>query len=680
MTVAPRALLSLLLLAVAVLLPSVGRAEPGTEVVVVLDNSLSMSRNYRWGPRFYPASDPDRRAQLAALILEGLVRDTDDRLTVVPMHGDPIQAGDPDALRAMRTYNRTPYRKPLGVARERLVASPRADRLLVFVTDGLPTDYRDPAEGADILGDDPPFDVVSLALLPDELEGELPRQAMGFLTQLTPDPDAIVRVRRAEELVDAMTTAWAAALGSKPESGTLAPTEARTFRVGKYVTEVFVAVAGASPSGPFVAGLTTEQGEQPPRVSGDNGCPSCRPPATHYATWRLPHDPTVEERVTLRLDRARGDVTYGVILRYDLAARLDLPARVLAGDPVPVRAFLDFRGERVDDPTFFAEDDFAVVASLGDVEVPLTAEPGGWFTGEIEAPGGLVGQDARIDVTFRNTWMAERTRGRVRVEAPPRIDLSAPPLDLGTWRGARGPVERCEVLTLAGDRPDQVVLTPAFEGVPDDVTLTATPLAADDTPASSGATSRWRICAVSAGCCGAATSTDATAVVFTPDNPLVQGTPPRTSVRLKVEPTGFLTCWWPWLLGLLLLLLLLFVLIGLFRGHDFEPDATVRVAGSERQLNRATAVVLREQPGGRRGFYRSARICLTATGEFVRKPGLAAVHVEAVRGGTRLHLRGPLERKDRRTRKMVPVTEEEALDGPITGVVYRCGGLWLRFE
>ena len=31
-------------------------------------------------------------------------------------------------------------------------------------------------------------------------------------------------------------------------------------------------------------------------------------------------------------------------------------------------------------------------------------------------------------------------------------------------------------------------------------------------------------------------------------------------------------------------------------------------------------------------------------------------------------------------RKMVPVTEEEALDGPTTGMVYQCGGLWMRFE
>lgn len=263
---------------------------------------------------------------------------------------------------------------------------------------------------------------------------------------------------------------------------------------------------------------------------------------------------------------------------------------------------------------------------------------------------------------------------------PPKLDATADAVDLGTWRGTRSRTERCGEILIRGERPSGTPLDPSFEGVPDGIVFEVTPLGPDGEPSTTGDSDRWRICAQAAGCCGAAESTDATAVSFAVDNPLVEGEPVRASVRLRVEPTGFWVCWWPWLLGLLVLLLLLVILIGLLRGHDFDADMTVRVAGSERQLARATAVVLREQPRGRRGFYRNARICLTASGEFVARPSIAAVHVEAVKGGTKFHLRGPLERRDRRTRKMTPVTADEALDGPDNGVVYQCGGLWLRFE
>ena len=665
------------------LAPDAARAEDGTEVVVVIDNSLSMGRKYGWGGRQRPPSDPDRRAQLAALILEGLVRGTDDRLTIVPMHGPQIAAGDPGSIRDMGLYNTTPYVEPLTRAREILEASPRTDRLLVFLTDGMPTDYHDPARGPQILGTDRrpmPFDVVALGVLPGEMDGDLPTAAMGFLRQVVIEEQDAVRVGRSEDLVDAMTVAWARALGSKPESGRLKPGESRTFRVGRYVTEVLVAVAGEGPTGPFVAGLTTADGEAPAKVSGDNRCATCKPPAIHYDTWRLPHDPTTEDQVTLRLDRGRGDVTYGVILRYDLAARIELPDEVIAGTELEVRGWLDFRGTRVDDPTFFSEDGFTVTARIGGEDVQLTHEGEGRFSGKIPAPVEAVDTRATVTLTFRSDWMEERTRDDLAVVRPPQFRATAPPLDLGSWKGQRGATERCGEVLLTGDRPAGMPITPSFEGVPADIVLGVTPLGPDGEILDHSDTDRFRVCARAPGCCGELASTEATAITFAVDHPLVEGGPVRVPLTFQVEAVSWFTCWWPWLLGLLLLLLLIFVILGFLRGHDFDPDLTVRVAGSERQLSRATAVVLREQPRGRRGFYRNARVCLTSSGEFVATPSRAAVHVEAIRGGTRFHLRAPLERKDRRTRKMVPVTEEEALDGPTTGMVYQCGGLWMRFE
>jgi len=677
------ALVALLLALTTLLLPGRAQAADGTEVVVVIDTSYSMGRSYPWGGQQRPPSDPDRRAQLAALILEGLVRGTDDRLTIVPMHGPTIQAGEPDAIRDMRLASATPYLGALGKAREILEASPRTDRLLVFVTDGMPTDYSDPARGPSILGTDRspmPFDTVALGVLPGQADGELPRSAMEFLRNIVHDPSDAVRVRRSEDLVDAVTSAWARALGSKPESGRLTPGESHTVRVGKYVTEVLVAVAGDGPTGPFVAGLTTSQGEQEPDVTGDNGCERCEPPAIHYATWRLPHDPTLEDQVTLRLDRGRGDITYGVILRYDLAARIELPDQAIAGTPVEVRGWLSFRGTRVDDEAFFADDGFTATAVVGEQQVELTHQGEGWFSGTVEAPLDAVDSTADVELRFRNDWMEERTRAGVQVVRPPQLDATASVLDLGTWPGERGPTERCGEITLTGDRPEGMALAPTFVGVPEGMVLGVTPLGPDGEALDHSDTDRFRVCARAPGCCGDLRSSELTAVTFSVDHPLVEGEPVRAPVSFHVQPTGFLTCWWPWILAAVLLALLLFILVGILRGHDFDPDLTVRVAGSERQLSRATAVVLREQPRGRRGFYRNARVCLTTSGEFVAHPRRAAVHVEAVKGGARFHIRAPLERKDRRTRKMVPVTEEEALDGPTPGVVYHCGGLWLRFE
>lgn len=650
-------------------------AADGTEVVVVIDDSFSMGRPYRWGRKMRPPSDPDRQAVLAALILEGLVRDTEDALTVVPMHSASITAGEPEKLANLALFPATPYREPLTRARTLLQASPRTDRLLVLVTDGLPTDYRDPVVGRQVVGSDRdpmPFDTVALGLLPDALDAELIDAAMGYLRPIVADPDDAVRVRRAEDLVSAMTSSWARALGSKPISGTLAAGDAKTVRVGRYVTEVLVVATATEPSGPFVARLTVSDSLKPPKVEGSTACDRCPEPATHFKTWRLPHDPETETDLTLAFDRGRSDVSYGVILRYDLDARLELEEMVVAGGVVQVRGWLSWRGERVDDDRFFAEDGFTVSAEIDGEMVPLASAGDGWFEATVPVPADWVGRALPVELTIRNAWMQTRTRDRVQVIAPPRLEMSASGLDLGSWRAERGETSRCGEVTLAGESPPGMPIVPSFSGVPDGVVLEATPIDGDER--------RWRVCARAPGCCGDLASSDQTAVVFGVDNPAVEGDPARASVRFVVEAAGWWTCWWPWLLAALLVLLLALIILGFVRGHDFDPDATVRIASGERQLARASAVVLREQPRGRRGFYRNARICLTASGEFVASPSKAALHVEAVRGGTRFHLKSRLERQDRRTRKFVPVTEDEALDGPTSGVIYRCGELVLRFE
>jgi hypothetical protein len=150
-------------------------------------------------------------------------------------------------------------------------------------------------------------------------------------------------------------------------------------------------------------------------------------------------------------------------------------------------------------------------------------------------------------------------------------------------------------------------------------------------------------------------------------------------VHLHVEATGFLRCWW-WVLALLAALLVgVWFLAGWVRPYSFDASACVRVSGSEAGLKHASALVLREQPGGTRGFYRHGRIALSASGDFVRNLRMAVVAVQAGPGfSTRFERAGGLERKNRQGH-WEPVPQGEWSQGPAPNVVYRLGSLHLKF-
>jgi protein phosphatase len=648
------------------------KADPGTEIVVLLDTSCSMGKDYALAGQRRPASDAQRQAQLSALLLEGLTRGQDDRLTLIPFHGAPMTDPSAAAIRDLGLFDGTPYLPALRAGSAMLRASPRGDRMLVFVSDGEPTDYVDPAEGASALGADPPFEIVVLGLLPPDRTSAADRAPLeAYLRALGP-AEAYVAVDDAADLTREMTAAWAQALGSKALAGTLEPGSSSTFRVGRFVSEVMIVTAGAPGTGPFTARVTNPSGEKKATVVGDNGCTQCSHPPTGYAVWRFDHNPDEAVDVTLTVDRARGPVSFGVILRYDLAARAKAPAVAPSGGVWRVDAHLDWRGQVFADEPFFQEDGFAAVVRVGAIEVPMRVGSDGRFVADV--PVDLPeGQTLVADVIFRNAWMEERTRLSAVVEAPPRLTATSTGVDLGTWTAGGWASERCGDATLEGELPPGTSLGGTFVGDAGAVRLTAVPAGTAEAPSRT-----WRICAVAPRCCGASTAPPDQALVLT-----AAATPGeiRVPVRWRVEPASFWVCWGPWIAALVGGALLAWIIAGLLRGHDFEPDARVRVAGSERQLGRASAVVLREQPRGRRGFYRNARICLTASGEFVASPSRAVVHLEADRGGhARFHLRGPLERQDRRTRQWVPVTDQEAGEGPGQGTLYRCGDLYLRFD
>ncbi|MFK7930337.1 MAG: hypothetical protein AB8H79_19265, partial [Myxococcota bacterium] len=494
--------------------PAVARAADGTEVVVVLDNSCSMDSTYSWNRKPRQPTDPERRAILAGLILEGWIRGSEDRITIVPMHGDDITSGQADRLAGLKHFRATPFQEPLRHARALLEASERTDRLLVMVTDGMPTDYDTPGAGVSLLEPSRqpmPFDVVALALLPDDADADLVTGALGFLEPVVGEAGEVVRVQQAQQLVPAMTESWANVLGSKPVSGTLRAGQAKTVRVGRYVTEVLVVASANAPSGPFVSRLTASDGEKAPDTQGSTACKHCPSPATHFQTWRLPHDPETETDLTLAFDRGRSDVTYGFILRYDLDARLELETAAIAGGSTTIRGWLSWRGTRVEDDRFFSEDEFSATLQVNGQDIPMKHVGEGWFEANVPVPAGRAGTELPVGLTLKNTWLETSTSAGLNIIAPPTIDLRADALDLGTWSGERGKTSRCGEVRLIGERPPGFPIVPRFEGVPDGIVFEATPVDADDT--------RWTLCAHAQGCCGDAASTDETAVYFSVDNP-----------------------------------------------------------------------------------------------------------------------------------------------------------------
>src|SRR5690242_740816 len=408
-----------------------GAAGGGNEIVLILDNSCSMGVESRDDKgRRYPPNDPERAAVLGTLIVEGLARGSADRVGVLAF-GDserdpPRPAQGADAIRALPYSQGTFFKRPLEEAGSRLRSSALPNRLFLFFTDGVPQDLKDPSEGPRTLGISEAADFETLVI---GLFGSDESRQMGepFLRPLARNPQDLVFVQKPREVIDAFTRGYARVLGSRPETGSLSPGEAKTFEVGKYVVEVLVATASASPGPAYTAKLEGPQGDVPVQASGDNGCPPgvryggapkrCQPPHRHYQVFRAPNSPDQRSHWTLSLPKGSGAIDYGLILRYDLEASLAVPTTARVGETVRLDARMLFRGKTFDDETFFQADGFAAVATIEGQEVPLRHEGEGRFVADwTPSRPSMEGTPTPVQVTFRNAWMEQRARRTVQVE------------------------------------------------------------------------------------------------------------------------------------------------------------------------------------------------------------------------------------------------------------------------
>ncbi len=156
--------------------------------------------------------------------------------------------------------------------------------------------------------------------------------------------------------------------------------------------------------------------------------------------------------------------------------------------------------------------------------------------------------------------------------------------------------------------------------------------------------------------------------------------PPAPPPRPIGEVLGELPWGWIAPVGLGSLALLLWIAAGFLRPRAFDPSASVRIAGSRRGLERAPDQRLVELPGGRPGFWRHARVGISADGSLVRGTRKAAVVLRAGPRGTTTFVRGAgLERFERRTRRWRTLTSEELVSGFESGRTYRAGDLHLKF-
>jgi len=683
-------------------------AEAATEIVLVLDNSCSMVSTFDFDGRKVPAADPDRLSVLATLILAQL-KDPDDAFHVINFNGE----GSPPtfrhlptnkaAIRDMQYDAGTFFLGALTEAKRILDASRHERRLLVFLTDGLPSDVQDPRVLSNLIGGDPAFEVLAIGLSDHSRIRDSQEIILNAIVQ---DHGRYIQVTDPKELITRFTKAYAAQLGSKPVpdpdkrvgAAVLKAGSSRDVHVGRYVREVMVMAASTDRKGPFGAHLTRDDVIQPIGDEGDSGCEpppgirytggmarSCSPPFNHYKVWKIPNDPARESDWKLSIDPgARSKVVFGFILRYELQAELlAAPGEVRIGEPFEVSARINYKGRTFDDSEFFAADGFEANLTVGGQKVRLKRGEDSIFRGEMTASDrGL----QEMQLVFENKWMHLETGSDLLVEGflPLGLQVSPNPLELGSWQGSYERIERCVDVDLAGsENADKVPLEVAAEILPGDWAfavgiperleggrLVSLPLG----------TTRFTFCLSSPKCCSSLSDREVR-VTLRGQDPHYHPDALDLPLRFSVEESGWFRCWLPVIILVGALLFALFVLYGFIRPHNFEGQARIKLSGSERGLTRAPARPLRDLPGGKRGFYRNATVGFDVNGQPRAPRKKAMLRLEASQGGEiRVAGGAGIETKNPRNRRWEDLDISSGLVFLRRRVVYRVGELLFRIE
>jgi len=666
----------------------------GAEIVVIYDNSGSMK-----------GADPDRLAVLGALIIHTLGRNPADQVTVIGFGDDP---GDtPPTSRTHPDIRDWPYagtyfRRPLREARRIFEGSDRPSKMLIFFTDGEPDDMDSPADmRAEFDPDDHPgVEVLAVGLFQGS-GGNGER----MLRAITHRPEDLRAVDSAGEIVAAFTEGYARAVGSEARTGPLSPGDEVHIGVGRYVSEITVIAASASPGDPFEARLTGPEGEVERLGQGDNGCRAggsllgsllglddaiCAPPRRHYQVFRARNAAGRDGDWVLSLPEAPGPVDYGVILRFGLSAEVQVTGATDAGVPVAIELQLTADGQPVDDAEFLAADGFQAFAEVDGQRVPLQHAGGGVFRGEWTPDAVVADREVEVQVVAANDWMRREHVAAVTVRAvplalvaPARLDFGAvragtptladghcQPLDLG---GSQGLAVHRFRLELVGMEDGCAAEPRRLEG--DVATGRALPLAAGST----GLAPEETLCLAVPPCAGEVSPAGA-ALRITPVEPALADRGAEVALAWEVEGRPWLVCHAWWLAMILAAAFALFVAYGFVRPARFRPETAVTVAGDLRGLRRAGARTLVEIRGSSIGFYRDARLGLFADGEVHGRVRGALCRLRARRGEGLVLEGGAVEMQNRRTRAWAPPDDLAQGHLPIERALYRVGPIYFQLE
>jgi hypothetical protein len=328
-----------------------------------------------------------------------------------------------------------------------------------------------------------------------------------------------------------------------------------------------------------------------------------------------------------------------------------------------------------------SQPELEVIAKIGGDRVAFDGTPAGGtitvrttpqkegrvtFSLELVSPGESVAAEAQSDVAEAITVRLpeELDLGQV---GPGDLESTCQPLDFSASNGAMGarfsidladPCPDCEahVVTVAGGQRADLPLV---------VTI--------------GRDQVLPICLMVGRCPTGEAGGDQVLVV----NPLearFAGQQKRVRVRYTVAGKGSFQCWgwmlW-WVLGGIVLVLIWY---GFHKPVGFPPGVSILLASDQKKLRRAAKVLLEDQPGGRKGWYRSAKVHFDGSGGATPRRSEASFTLVPFGGGVGIIASGGLLRQDKRTRKMEPAEPlpgDKAV-GLSRGREYEAGGLVLK--
>ena len=151
------------------------------------------------------------------------------------------------------------------------------------------------------------------------------------------------------------------------------------------------------------------------------------------------------------------------------------------------------------------------------------------------------------------------------------------------------------------------------------------------------------------------------------------------AVSWSVTGRPFLSCHGWWIYALLGGLLLACVIYGFVSPREFAPTDQIKLSKKERKGGRQTGQLLRDLPGGRRGFYRHATVWFNAGGAAQSGKRGALFGFAARRNGMELVVvAGGLERRNARTRKYETLDAADGRHELSRNRWYRIGEIYLQ--